>query len=221
MNPAFASAQARTAKTAEGGAESWPDPREDGAVPDIYMATGQTAENLALLKGISRAEMDQFGVRSQNLAEKALANGFWAREITPVNLPDGTIVAKDDGPRSGVTIEAVTALRPVFRPHGRVTAGNCCPLDDGAAAVVIMSVVEINEAFAAQVIPSYRDLGIDIDRLNVNGGAIAVGHPFGMTGARITTTLINSLQFHDKQFGLETMCVGGGQGMALVLERLS
>jgi len=216
--------------------------------------------------------MDQFGVRSQNLAEKALANGFWAREITPVNLPDGTIVAKDDGPRSGVTIEAVTALRPVFRPHGRVTAGNCCPLNDGAAAVVIMSdtkarelgltplarivatgvsalspeimgygpvkasrpalaragmtindidLVEINEAFAAQVIPSYRDLGIDIDRLNVNGGAIAVGHPFGMTGARITTTLINSLQFHDKQFGLETMCVGGGQGMALVLERLS
>jgi acetyl-CoA C-acetyltransferase len=216
--------------------------------------------------------MDQFGVRSQNLAEKALANGFWAREITPVSLPDGTIVAKDDGPRPGVTIEAVTALRPVFRPHGRVTAGNCCPLNDGAAAVVIMAdtkarelgltplarivatgvsalspeimgygpveasrqalaragmtigdidLVEINEAFAAQVIPSYRDLGIDIDRLNVNGGAIAVGHPFGMTGARITTTLINSLQFHDKQFGLETMCVGGGQGMALVLERLS
>src|SRR6266699_2679052 len=236
------------------------------------VAMGQTAENLALLKGIPRAEMDQFGVRSQNLAEKALANGFWAREITPVSLPDGTIVAKDDGPRPGVTIEAVTALRPVFRPHGRVTAGNCCPLNDGAAAVVIMSdtkarelgltplarivatgvsalspeimgygpveasrralaragmtindmdLVEINEAFAAQVIPSYRDLGIDINRLNVNGGAIALGHPFGMTGARITTTLINSLQFHDKQIGLETMCVGGGQGMALVLERLS
>src|SRR6478672_2830153 len=199
-------------------------------------------------------------------------NGFWAREITPVSLPDGTIVAKDDGPRPGVTIEAVTALRPVFRPHGRVTPGNCCPVNDGAAAVVIMSdtkarelgltplarivatsvsalspeimgygpveasrralaragmtindidLVEINEAFAAQVIPSYRDLGIDLDRLNVNGGAIAVGHPFGMTGARITSTLINSLRFHDKQFGLETMCVGGGQGMALVLERLS
>src|SRR5260370_3419794 len=139
MNPAFASARARTAKTAEGGTESWPDPREDGAVPDIYMAMGQTAENLALLKGVPRAEMGQFGVRSQNLAEKALANGFWAREITPVSLPDGTIVAKDDGPRSGVTIEAVTALRPVFRPHGRVTAGNCCPLNDGAAAVVIMA----------------------------------------------------------------------------------
>jgi len=272
MNPVFAGAQARTARAAGDGAGNWSNPRENGAVPDIYMAMGQTAENLALLKGIPRAEMDQFGVRSQNLAEKALANGFWAREITPVSLPDGTIVAKDDGPRPGVTIEAVTALRPVFRPHGRVTAGNCCPLNDGAAAVVIMSdtkarelgltplarivatsvsalspeimgygpveasrlalaragmtindidLVEINEAFAAQVIPSYRDLGIDIDRLNVNGGAIAVGHPFGMTGARITTTLINSLQFHDKQFGLETMCVGGGQGMALVLERLS
>jgi acetyl-CoA C-acetyltransferase len=242
------------------------------AVPDIYITMGQTAENLALLEGISREEMDQFGVRSQNLAEKAIANGFWAREITPVTLPDGTVVTKDDGPRPGVTMEAMAALQPVFRPNGRVTAANCCPLNDGAAAVVVMSdtkarelgltplarvvatgvsalspeimgygpveasrqalaragmtigdidLVEINEAFAAQVIPSYRDLGIDIDKLNVNGGAIAVGHPFGMTGARITTTLINSLQFHDKQFGLETMCVGGGQGMAMVLERLS
>jgi acetyl-CoA C-acetyltransferase len=272
MNPAFAGAQARTAEAAAGGAENWSDPREDGAVPDIYITMGQTAENLALLKGISREEMDQFGVRSQNLAEKAIANGFWAREITPVTLPDGMVVTKDDGPRPGVTLEAVAALPPVFRPDGRVTAANCCPLNDGAAAVVVMSdtkarelgltplarvvatgvsalspeimgygpvlasqralaragmtiddidLVEINEAFAAQVIPSYRDLGIDIDRLNVNGGAIAVGHPFGMTGARITTTLINSLQFHDKQFGLETMCVGGGQGMAMVLERLS
>jgi acetyl-CoA C-acetyltransferase len=241
-------------------------------MPDLYIAMGQTAENLALLKGISREEMDQFAVRSQNLAEKAIANGFWAREITPVTLPDGTIAAKDDSPRPGVTMGAVAALPPVFRPGGRVTAGNCCPLNDGAAAVVVMSdtkarelgltplarvvatgisalspeimgygpvqasqralaragmtigdvdLVEINEAFAAQVIPSYRDLGIDIDKLNVNGGAIAVGHPFGMTGARIATTLINSLQFHDKQLGLETMCVGGGQGMALVLERLS
>ena len=272
MNPVFAGAQARSAKAAREGAENWSDPREDGAMPDLYIAMGQTAENLALLKGISREEMDQFGVRSQNLAEKAVANGFWAREITPVTLPDGTIAAKDDSPRPGVTMGAVAALPPVFRPGGRVTAGNCCPLNDGAAAVVVMSdtkarelgltplarvvatgisalspeimgygpvqasqralaragmtigdvdLVEINEAFAAQVIPSYRDLGIDIDKLNVNGGAIAVGHPFGMTGARIATTLINSLQFHDKQFGLETMCVGGGQGMALVLERLS
>ena len=211
-------------------------------------------------------------MRSQNLAEKAIADGFWQREITPVTLPDGSTVSKDDGPRPGITLEKTSQLKPVFRPDGTVTAGNCCPLNDGAAAVVIMSdtkaaelgitplarivstgvsalspeimglgpveasrqalgragmaisdidLVEINEAFAAQVIPSYRELGIDLDRLNVNGGAIAVGHPFGMTGARITTTLLNSLAFHDKTLGLETMCVGGGQGMAMVLERLS
>jgi acetyl-CoA C-acetyltransferase len=272
MNPALDEARQRTAAAAAGGATSWHDPRDDGALPDIYIAMGQTAENLALAKGITRQDMDEFGVRSQNLAEKALADGFWAREIVPVTLPDGRVVDADDGPRPGTTLEKVAALAPVFRPDGRVTAGNCCPLNDGAAAVVIMSdtrarelgitpmarivstavsalspeimglgpveasrralalagmtiddidLVEINEAFAAQVIPSYRDLGIDLDRLNVNGGAIAVGHPFGMTGARITTTLINSLQFHDKQFGLETMCVGGGQGMAMVIERLS
>jgi acetyl-CoA C-acetyltransferase len=271
-NERFAEAEERTAKRAESGADEWHDPREDGLLPDLYIAMGQTAENLALLKGVSREEMDHFGVRSQNLAEQALANGFWAKDITPVTLPDGTVVSKDDGPRAGVTYEAVASLKPVFRPEGRVTAGNCCPLNDGAAAVVVMSdtkaaelgitplarivatgvsglspeimgygpveatrralanagmsigdidLVEINEAFAAQVIPSYRDLGIDLDRLNVNGGAIAVGHPFGMTGARITSTLINSLQFHDKQFGLETMCVGGGQGMAMIVERLS
>ncbi|SOB82355.1 acetyl-CoA C-acetyltransferase [Streptomyces sp. 1331.2] len=272
MNPLFDEAQARTAKRAEEGGGEWHDPREDGLVPDAYIAMGQTAENLAALKGITRAEQDEFGVRSQNLAEAAIKAGFWEREITPVTLPDGTVVSKDDGPRAGVTVEGVSGLKPVFRPDGTVTAGNCCPLNDGAAALVIMSdtkarelgitplarvvstgvsalspeimgygpveaskqalkragltiddidLVEINEAFAAQVIPSYRDLGIDLDKLNVNGGAIAVGHPFGMTGARITTTLINSLQWHDKQFGLETMCVGGGQGMAMVIERLS
>ncbi|GAA1915032.1 acetyl-CoA C-acetyltransferase [Streptomyces sodiiphilus] len=271
-NPLFADAEARTAQRAEQGGDEWRDPREDGLLPDVYIAMGQTAENLARLKGVSRQEMDEFGVRSQNLAEKAIADGFWQREITPVTTPDGTTVSADDGPRAGVTLEGVQGLKPVFRPDGRVTAGNCCPLNDGAAALVIMSdtkarelgltplarivstgvsglspeimgygpveaskralalaglsigdidLVEINEAFAAQVIPSYRDLGIDLDRLNVNGGAIAVGHPFGMTGARITTTLINSLQWHDKQFGLETMCVGGGQGMAMVIERLS
>ena len=271
-NPIYAEAQARSAKVAESGAEGWRDPREDGTVPDIYIAMGQTAENLALLKNVSREDMDHFGVRSQNLAEQALASGFWQRDITPVTLADGTVVSADDGPRSGVTYEGVSQLKPVFRPDGRVTAGNCCPLNDGAAAVIVMSdvkaaelgltplarvvatgvcglspeimgygpveatkralahagmsigdidLVEINEAFAAQVLPSQRDLGIDIDRLNVNGGAIAVGHPFGMTGARITSTLINSLQTHDKQFGLETMCVGGGQGMAMILERLS
>ncbi|MEW9521540.1 acetyl-CoA C-acetyltransferase [Streptomyces tubercidicus] len=271
-NPLFADAEARTAARAEQEGADWHDPREDGLIPDAYIAMGQTAENLARLKGITRQDMDEFGVRSQNLAEKAIQDGFWEREITPVTLPDGTVVAKDDGPRAGVTVEGVSGLKPVFRPDGLVTAGNCCPLNDGAAALVIMSdtkarelgltplarivstgvsglspeimgygpveaskqalrraglsvsdidLVEINEAFAAQVIPSYRDLGIDLDRLNVNGGAIAVGHPFGMTGARITTTLINSLQWHDKQFGLETMCVGGGQGMAMVIERLS
>ncbi|MEU5242130.1 acetyl-CoA C-acetyltransferase [Streptomyces lydicus] len=271
-NPLFADAEARTAARAEQEGADWHDPREDGLIPDAYIAMGQTAENLARLKGVTRQDMDEFGVRSQNLAEKAIKDGFWEREITPVTLPDGTVVSKDDGPRAGVTVEGVSGLKPVFRPDGLVTAGNCCPLNDGAAALVIMSdtkarelgltplarivstgvsglspeimgygpveaskqalqraglsvsdidLVEINEAFAAQVIPSYRDLGIDLDRLNVNGGAIAVGHPFGMTGARITTTLINSLQWHDKQFGLETMCVGGGQGMAMVIERLS
>ncbi|MFF4379230.1 acetyl-CoA C-acetyltransferase [Kitasatospora sp. NPDC001547] len=272
MNPLFDEAQARTKKRAEEGGGEWHDPREDGLVPDAYIAMGQTAENLAALKGVTRAEQDEFGVRSQNLAEAAIKAGFWEREITPVTTPDGTVVSTDDGPRAGVTLEGVSGLKPVFRPDGTVTAGNCCPLNDGAAALVIMSdtkarelgitplarvvstgvsalspeimgygpveaskqalrragltigdidLVEINEAFAAQVIPSYRDLGVDLDKLNVNGGAIAVGHPFGMTGARITTTLINSLQWHDKQFGLETMCVGGGQGMAMVLERLS
>ncbi|MEY9991884.1 acetyl-CoA C-acetyltransferase [Streptomyces sp. V4I8] len=271
-NPFFAEAEARTAAVAQQEGTTWHDPREDGLVPDAYIAMGQTAENLARSKGITREDMDEFGVRSQNLAEEAVKNGFWEREITPVTTPDGTVVSKDDGPRAGVTLEAVGGLKPVFRPDGLVTAGNCCPLNDGAAALVIMSdtkarelgltplarivstgvsglspeimglgpveasqqalrragltiddidLVEINEAFAAQVIPSYRELGIDIDKLNVNGGAIAVGHPFGMTGARITTTLINSLQHHDKQFGLETMCVGGGQGMAMVIERLS
>jgi acetyl-CoA C-acetyltransferase len=270
-NPAFAEAEARTTATAE-SETAWHDPRADGEVPDIYIAMGQTAENVASLRGITRAEQDEFGVRSQNLAEKALADGFWQREITPVTLPDGSVVAADDGPRPGTTLEKVASLKPVFREHGTVTAGNCCPLNDGAAAVIVMSdvkaaelgitplarivstgvgalspeimglgpveasrqalrragmaisdidLVEINEAFAAQVIPSYRDLGIDEARLNVNGGAIAVGHPFGMTGARIATTLLNSLQFHDKTMGLETMCVGGGQGMAMIFERLS
>jgi len=270
-NPVFDEARRRTEKFAAGG-QTWRDPRQDGRFPDVYIAMGQTAENLAQRMGITRAEQDEFGVRSQNLAERAIANGFWQQDITPVTLPDGSTVTKDDGPRLGVTLDGVSQLRPVFRPDGTVTAGNCCPLNDGAAAVIVMSdrkaaelgltplarvvstgltglspeimgygpveaskqalaragmtigdidLVEINEAFAAQVIPSYRDLGVDLDRLNVNGGAIAVGHPFGMTGARITSTLINSLRFHDKQFGLETMCVGGGQGMAMILERLS
>ncbi|MFI7598642.1 acetyl-CoA C-acetyltransferase [Actinoplanes sp. NPDC049681] len=270
-NPKFAEARVRTTEAATNGGV-WHDPREDGQLPDIYLGMGYTAENLAQAYDVSRADMDEFGVRSQNLAEKAIANGFWQREITPVTTPDGKVVSTDDGPRPGVTMEAVAGLKPVFRPDGRITAGNCCPLNDGAAAVVIMSdtkarelgitplarivstgvtalspeimglgpveasrqalkragmtiddvdLVEINEAFAAQVIPSYRELNIPLEKLNVNGGAIAVGHPFGMTGARITGTLLNALDWHDKSIGLETMCVGGGQGMAMVLERLS
>ena len=271
MNPVFGEAKQRTDELAQGGRD-WLDPREQDQIPDAYIAMGQTAENVARLRGLSRQELDEFGVRSQNLAEKAINDGFWAREITPVTTPDGTVVSADDGPRAGVTLEGVSDLKPVFRPDGVVTAGNCCALNDGAAAVVVMSdtkakelgltplarivstgvtglspeimglgpveatkqalaranmsigdidLVEINEAFAAQVVPSYQELGIDLDRLNVNGGAIAVGHPFGMTGARLQNTMINSLQHHDKQTGLITMCVGGGQGMALVLERLS
>ena len=270
-NPVFGDAMERTQETAQGGV-GWHDPREDGNVPDAYIAMGQTAENVARLRGLTREELDEFGVRSQNLAEQAIADGFWANEITPVTTPDGTVVSKDDGPRPGVTLEGVSELKPVFRPDGVVTAGNCCALNDGAAAVVVMSdtkaaelgltplarivstgvtalspeimglgpveatnqalkragmtigdidLVEINEAFAAQVVPSYQDLGIDLDRLNVNGGAIAVGHPFGMTGARLQATMLNSLKWHDKQTGLVTMCVGGGQGMAIVLERMS
>jgi acetyl-CoA C-acetyltransferase len=271
QNPRFAQARARTEEAAAGGSD-WRDPRESGALPDAYLAMGQTAENVARLRGLDRRDLDEFAVRSQNLAEQAIANGFWAREITPFTRADGTVVSTDDGPRAGVTYDAIAALQPVFRRDGLVTAGNCCPLNDGAAAVIVMSdvraaelgltplarivatgvsglspeimglgpveatrkalahakmtigdidLVEINEAFAAQVVPSYLDLGIDLDQLNVNGGAIAVGHPFGMTGARLQNTLVNSLDWHDKSTGLITMCVGGGQGMALILERLS
>ncbi|MEU6696761.1 acetyl-CoA C-acetyltransferase [Pseudonocardia sp. NPDC046786] len=273
-NPLFAGAEQRTAEVAATGAAGWTDPRAAGELPDVYIAMGQTAENLALAEGVTREEMDRFAVRSQNLAEAAIGDGFHAREITPVTLDDGTVVDTDDGPRAGVTYDAVAGLKPVFRPDGRVTAGNCCPLNDGAAALVVMSdtrardlgitplarvvatgvsglspeimglgpveasrqalaragmtiddvdLVEINEAFAAQVVPSARHLGIDPfgDTLNVHGGAIALGHPFGMTGARITTTLLNGLRARDASIGLETMCVGGGQGMAIILERLS
>jgi acetyl-CoA C-acetyltransferase len=271
LNPRFAAARERTAQTARRGG-GWTDPREDGELPDVYVAMGQTAENVAELRGVGRRAQDEWAVESQNRAEKAQVDGVFDREITPVTTPDGTVVRRDDSPRAGVTYEAVAGLKPVFREQGTVTAGNCCPLNDGAAAVVVMSdtrardlgitplarvvatgvsalspevmglgpvqasrqalaragmsiddidLVEINEAFAAQVLPSAEDLGVDHDRLNVHGGAIALGHPFGMTGARITTTLINALRTRDGNLGLETMCVGGGQGMALIFERLS
>ncbi len=270
-NSLFDEAQARTAKQSEGSNE-WHDPREDGNIPDVYIAMGQTAENVALYTGISREDQDRWGVRSQNRAEEAIKSGFFAREIVPVTLPDGTVVSTDDGPRAGTSYEKISQLQPVFRPGGTITAGNACPLNDGAAAVVIMSdtkakalgltplarvvstgvsglspeimglgpieavkkalanakmaiddidLYEINEAFAVQVLGSARELGMDEDKLNVSGGAIALGHPFGMTGARITATLLNNLSTYDKSLGIETMCVGGGQGMAMVLERLS
>ena len=270
-NELYADAMARTDQAAAGATE-WHDPREDGLLPDVYIAMGQTAENVVLHTGISREDQDHWGVRSQNRAEEAIKSGFFEREISPVTLPDGTVVSTDDGPRAGTTYEAVSQLKPVFRPNGTITAGNACPLNDGAAAVVIMSdtkakelgltplarivstgvsglspeimglgpieavrkalgnakmsisdidLYEINEAFAVQVLGSARELGMDEDKLNVSGGAIALGHPFGMTGARITATLLNNLATHDKTFGIETMCVGGGQGMAMVVERLA
>lgn len=271
QNPLFTESQARSAAMAESN-DTWSDPREQGLLPDVYLAMGQTAENVATHLGISRERQDEWGVLSQNRAEAAIAAGVFEREIAPVTLPDGTVVTKDDGPRAGVTLKKVSTLQPVFREGGTVTAGNCCPLNDGAAALVVMSdtraaelgitplarvvstgvsalspeimglgpieasrqalaragmtiddidLYEINEAFAVQVLGSADALGMDPERLNVHGGAIALGHPFGSTGARISTTLINALRTHDKQLGLETMCVGGGQGMAMVLERLS
>jgi acetyl-CoA C-acetyltransferase len=265
----FADAEARTAERSQGGADTWTPP---SGLPDIYIAMGQTAENVVQSEGVSRQDMDEWGARSQQRAVESQENGFFEREITPYTLPDGTVVSKDDGPRAGTTVEKLAELKPVFRPDGSVTAGNACPLNDGAAAVVVMSdtkakelgitplarivssgvtglnpeimgmgpvgavrqalsranmtidnidLVEINEAFAAQVLPSAKHLGIDLDKLNVKGGSIALGHPFGMTGARIMTTLLNALEDEDKEFGLETMCVGGGQGMAMVVQRLS
>jgi acetyl-CoA C-acetyltransferase len=268
-NPRFDEASARTAERAQGGAPDW-EPAE--GLPDIYIAMGQTAENVRQLFGVSRVEMDRFAQRSQQRAVDAQDNGVFEREIVPITLADGTEVTKDDGPRRNVSLEAMAELKPVFRPDGEITAGNSCPLNDGAAAVLVMSdqraaelgltplarilasgvtaldpeimgmgpvaacrqalrragmtvadvdLAEINEAFAAQVLPCAEQLGIEESKLNIHGGAIALGHPFGMTGARIMTTLLNGLAETDGTIGLETMCVGGGQGMAMVVERLS
>ncbi len=267
-NVKFGEAHARTKEREGGGQPTWTPPT---GLPDVYIAMGQTAENVREIEGVGRTEMDEFSVRSHERALEAQANGFFEREITPVTTPDGTVVSKDDGPRAGSTVEKLATLKPVFRPDGEVTAGNACPLNDGAAAVVVMSdtrakelgitplarivasgvsaldpeimglgpieasrqalkragltiddidLAEINEAFAAQAIPSAKHLGIPWEKLNVHGGAIALGHPFGMTGARIMTTLINGLQTDNKRYGLETMCVGGGQGMAMIVEKL-
>jgi acetyl-CoA C-acetyltransferase len=268
-NAIFKPSGERTKLRAQGGQGPWTPP---SGLPDMYIAMGQTAENVVEAEGVTREEMDRFGVRSQNLACEFVDNGFFDNEISPLTLEDGTVVSKDDGPRPGTNYETVSQLKAVFRPDGTITAGNACPLNDGAAAVMVMSdtkakqlgitplarivasgvtginpeimglgpieacrqalaragmsidqidLVEINEAFAAQVIPSAKHLGIPMEKLNVHGGAIALGHPFGMTGARIMTTLINGLQYEDKTFGMESMCVGGGQGMAMIVERLS
>jgi acetyl-CoA C-acetyltransferase len=267
-NELFTDAEGRSKTRAEGGHGDWA-PVE--GVRDIYIAMGQTAENVVEQTGISRERQDEWGVSSQNRAEAAQNRGFFEREITPYTLADGTVVSTDDGIRAGTTIEKVSQLQPVFRPGGTVTAGNACPLNDGASAVVVMSAtkakamgldpiarivssgvsalnpeimglgpidackqamgragmsigdidqVEINEAFAVQVIGSADVLGIDMDKLNPNGGAIALGHPFGMTGSRIMTTLLNGLQDSGGTVGMESMCVGGGQGMAMIVEML-
>jgi acetyl-CoA C-acetyltransferase len=268
-NPIFKTPGERTKARAAGGQPTWTPPQ---GISDMYIAMGQTAENVREVEGVTRQEMDEFAARSQQRACENIDNGFFSREITPLTLPDGRVISKDDGPRAGTTVEALSGLKPAFRPDGQITAGNACPLNDGAAAVLVMSdtkakklgltplarivssgvsglnpeimglgpieasrqalkragltadqidLFEINEAFAAQVIPSAKHIGIPMDKLNVHGGAIALGHPFGMTGARIMTTLINGLQHRDKRYGLETMCVGGGQGMAMIVERLS
>ena len=268
-NPLFAEAEARTAKRSAAFTEPW---TPLGGLGDVYIAMGQTAENVAEAENVTREEMDEFAALSQQRAVTSQGDGFFDREIIPVTLEDGTVVTKDDGPRPGTTVEVLANLKPAFREGGRVTAGNACPLNDGAAAVVVMSdtkaeelgitplarivssglsalnpeimglgpiescrqamkragltiedidLVEINEAFAAQIVPSAKHLDIPWEKLNVHGGAIALGHPFGMTGARIMTTLINGLQTTGGRYGMESMCVGGGQGMAMIVERLS
>ena len=240
--------------------------------PNAYISMGETAENVAERYEVSRADMDKYAQRSQELAVQSQENGYFDREIVPVTLADGTTVAKDDGPRPSSTLEKLAQLDPAFREGGKVTAGNSCPLNDGAAAVLVMSdskaselgvkprarivaaataaiepeymgvapigairkvldragmtiedvdIVELNEAFAAQVIPIMDECGIPLEKMNPHGGAIALGHPFGMTGARIMTTLLNGLETDDKTIGLETMCVAGGQGQAMLVERLN
>jgi acetyl-CoA C-acetyltransferase len=268
-NPRFAEASARSVEQAATGAATW---EAAPGLPDVYVPMGLTAENVARLRGVTREAMDDYAHRSQVRYGAALEAGFWGREIVPITLPDGTVLDRDESPRPDADRDRMRELAPVFRPDGRVTAGNACPLNDGAAAVIVMSdvraaelgieplarivstgvsalnpeimglgpveathralrvagltiddidVVELNEAFAAQVLPCAEELGIDEDRLNPHGGAIALGHPFGMTGARMTGTLLNGLVARDGTLGLATLCVGGGQGMAMIVERLA
>lgn len=244
----------------------------EGALWNVYIPMGITAENVAERYGVSREAQDEFAARSQQLAVENQESGFFAREITPYTIADGTVIDKDDGPRPGTTTEKLAGLKPVFKEDGTVTAGNACPLNDGAAAALIMSadraaelglkprakviaasaagvepeymgigpvpaiqkvlkaanmtmsdidIVEINEAFAAQIIPSMDQCDIPLEKLNPQGGAIALGHPFGMTGARIMGTLLNGLETRDKTYGIESMCVAGGMGMAMIVERLN
>ena len=268
QNHKFDESAVRTAARTAGDQGAWTPP---SGLPDVYIAMGETAENVAEMEDVSRDEMDDYAFQSQQRAGAAIERGFFEREITPYTTAAGAVISADDCPRPSTTREKLGTLAPAFRPNGRLTAGNACPLNDGAAAVVVMSdtrarelgitpiarivssgvtgldpeimglgpieasrqalaragmtiddidLVEINEAFAAQVIPSANALGISMDKLNVNGGAIALGHPFGMTGARIMGTLLNGLEDADRTVGLETMCVGGGQGMAMIVERL-
>lgn len=268
-DPEFAEAAERTKK--QMGKKEWSDPREKGELPDVYMPMGLTAENVANFTNTSREEQDAYALRSQQRASAAVESGFFDNEIVPVTLADGTVVTKDDGPRPETTLEGLRALKPVFVEDGSVTAGNACPLNDGASAAVIMTgrkakelnikplarilatgvsglspeimglgpveaskmalaraglkaedmgIVEINEAFAAQVIPSAKQIGVDLEKVNPHGGAIALGHPFGATGVRMITTLMNGLRAKGEQYGLATLCVGGGQGMAVVIENL-
>lgn len=269
-HPAFAEAAEHARRQLKGS--SWKDPREHNLLPDYYISMGATAEFVARITGTTRADQDEFAAQSQHRAADATRSGYFAQEIVPVTLASGAIVDTDDSPRPGTTAQKLAGLNPVFAEQGTVTAGNACPLNDGAAALLVMSagraraeglrplarvlgstvtalspeimglgpvgatrqlldrhqltaadldVVELNEAFAAQAVPTIRELGLDPERVNPHGGALALGHPFGATGARLVQTLVHGLTERDGHLGVATLCIGGGQGMAVLLERLN